>query len=155
MNLESDIDELLYEYPTTARVHNALQKCEEIKQIKDLINEDGSFVGYFMAIPNIGKKSAMDIDQMRRWFVKNHLTPHQENQIINVYEVLKSYSVVEVYHVKAKNEGEAVKLVGKQGSSQYHKSYDSLDYDDLVQVYDNEGPWELADYIDQYGDFES
>ena len=82
MNLESDIDELLYEYPTTARVHNALQKCEEIKQIKDLINEDGSFVGYFMAIPNIGKKSAMEIDQMRRWFVKNHLTPHQENQII-------------------------------------------------------------------------
>ena len=84
MNLESDIDELLYEYPTTVRVHNALQKCEEIKQIKDLINEDGSFVGYFMAIPNIGKKSAMDIDQMRRWFVKNHLTPHQENQIINL-----------------------------------------------------------------------
>jgi hypothetical protein len=82
MNLESDIDELLYEYPTTVRVHNALQKCEEIKQIKDLINEDGSFVGYFMAIPNIGKKSAMEIDQMRRWFVENHLTPHQENQII-------------------------------------------------------------------------
>jgi hypothetical protein len=82
MNLESDIDELLYEYPTTVRVHNALQKCEEIKQIKDLINEDGSFVGYLMAIPNIGKKSAMEIDQMRRWFVKNHLTPHQENQII-------------------------------------------------------------------------
>ena len=74
---------------------------------------------------------------------------------MNVYEVLKSYSVVEVYHVKAKNAGEAVKLVDKQGSSQYHKSYDSLDYDDLVQVYDNEGPWELADYIDQYGDFES
>jgi len=74
---------------------------------------------------------------------------------MNVYEVLKSYRVVEVYHVKAKNESEAVTLVGKQGSSQYHKSYDSLDYDDLVQVYDNEGPWELADYIDQYGDFES
>jgi hypothetical protein len=82
MNLESDIDELLYEYPTTARVHNALQKCEEIKQIKDLINEDGSFVGYFMAIPNIGKKSAIEIDYMRRWFVENHLTPHQEDQII-------------------------------------------------------------------------
>jgi hypothetical protein len=73
MNLESDIDELLYEYPTTARVHNALQKCEEIKQIKDLINEDGSIVRYFMAIPNIGRKSAMEIDEMRRWFVENHL----------------------------------------------------------------------------------
>ena len=158
MNLESDIDELLYEYPTTARVHNALQKCEEIKQIKDLINEDGSFVGGFgkpPKMPNIGKKSIVELDCIRRWFVENHLTPHQENQIMNVYEVLKSYSVVEVYHVKAKNEDEAVKLVGKQGSSQYHKSYDSLDYDDLVQVYDNEGPWELADYIDQYGDFES
>ena len=34
---------------------------------------------------------------------------------MKVYEVLKSYSTVEVYHVKAKDEDEAVELVDKQG----------------------------------------
>lgn len=71
---------------------------------------------------------------------------------MKVYEVLKSYSTVEVYHVKAKDEDEAVELVDKQG--RLHESYDD-GYDDLVQVYDNEGPWELADYIDEYGDFDA
>lgn len=71
---------------------------------------------------------------------------------MKVYEVLKSYSTVEVYHVKAKDEDEAVELVDKQG--RLHKSHDG-GYDDLVQVYDNEGPWELADYIDEYGDFDA
>jgi len=71
---------------------------------------------------------------------------------MNVYEVLKSYSTVEVYHVKAKDENEAVELVDKQGRP--YKSYDG-DYDDLVQVYHSEGPWELAEYIEQYGDFET
>lgn len=70
---------------------------------------------------------------------------------MKVYEVLKSYSTVEVHHVKAKDEDEAVKLVDKQG--RLHKSYDD-DYDDLVQVWHEEGPWELADYIDEYGDFD-
>lgn len=71
---------------------------------------------------------------------------------MNVYEVLKSYSTVEVYHVKAKDENEAVELVDEQ--SRHYKSYDG-DYDDLVQVYHNEGPWELAEYIKEYGDFEA
>jgi len=71
---------------------------------------------------------------------------------MKVYEVLKSYSTVEVYHVKAKDEDEAVELVDKQG--RLHESHDD-GYDDLVQVYDNEGPWELADYIDEYGDFDA
>ena len=76
MNLESDINDLLREYCTTARVYNALKMYEGIKQIKDLINENGSFVGgprKPRTIPNIGKKSAIEIDYMRRWFVENHL----------------------------------------------------------------------------------
>ena len=92
MNLESDIDELLYEYPTTARVHNAIQKCEEIKQIKDLINEDGSFVGSPRKpwlIPNIGRKSAMEIDEMRRWFVENHLNQSTEKDLVLRHKYFK------------------------------------------------------------------
>jgi hypothetical protein len=89
MNLESDIDELLYEYPTTARVHNAIHKCEEIKQIKDLINEDGSFVGSPRKpwlIPNIGRKSAMEIDEMRRWFVENHLNQSTKTTTLSDFD---------------------------------------------------------------------
>tara|TARA_B110000503_G_scaffold52852_1_gene84866 strand:- start:118 stop:507 length:390 start_codon:yes stop_codon:yes gene_type:complete len=89
MNLESDIDELLYEYPTTARVHNAIQKCKEIKQIKDLINEDGSFVGSPRkprTIPNIGRKSAMEIDEMRRWFVENHLNQSTKTTTLSDFD---------------------------------------------------------------------
>ena len=84
MNLESDIDDLLCGL-ATVRVRNAIQKYEGIKQIKDLINEDGSFVGGLgkpPKMPNIGKKSIVELDCIRRWFVENHLTPHQENQII-------------------------------------------------------------------------
>jgi len=78
MNLKSDIKHLLTEFPTTARVHNALTMYEGIQQVKDLINEDGSFVGgprKLWIIPNIGKHSVMEIDEMRRWFVENHLPP--------------------------------------------------------------------------------
>ena len=78
MNLESDIEDLLSEYSTTIRVYNALTMYEGIKQIKDLINEDGSFVGgprKPWIIPNIGKKSVEEIDDMRRWFVKKYLEP--------------------------------------------------------------------------------
>ena len=73
---------------------------------------------------------------------------------VYVYEVLKSYSTVEVHHVKAKDEDEAVELVDKHCESRHWRSYDG-DYDDLVQVYHNAGPWELAEYIEEYGDFES
>ena len=88
MNLESDIEELLYNYGfLTQRVHNALRKYEGIKQIKDLINEDGTFNHNPYSIPNIGKKSVPELRQMRVWFLENYIRPHQENQSMIKYEV--------------------------------------------------------------------
>jgi len=75
MNLESDIEDLLSEYSTTNRVYNALTMYEGIKQIKDLIYKDGHFVDNPKYIPNIGYKSAQEIDDMRSWFVKKYLEP--------------------------------------------------------------------------------
>ena len=88
MNLESDIYDLLCGR-ATERVCNAIQKCEEIKQIKDLINEDGSFVGSPRKpwlIPNIGRKSAMEIDEMRRWFVENHLNQSTKTTTLSDFD---------------------------------------------------------------------
>ena len=62
---------------------------------------------------------------------------------MNVYEVSKSYTTVDVYHVKAKDEKEAVKLVNKPDSSRYKRSYDSDDYDYVVQIYDDQKPVKL------------
>jgi hypothetical protein len=84
MNLESDIEDLLNECHLTVRVNGILKLYEGIKQIKDLIYKDGSFVDNPKYIPNIGKKSAQEIDYMRRCFVKKYLTPHQENQSMNI-----------------------------------------------------------------------
>ena len=85
MNLESDIDDLLDGYLTTERVYNAIQKYEGIKQIKDLINEDGSFVGGLgkpPKMPNIGKKSIVEINNIRRWFVENHLQGTEKDLVL-------------------------------------------------------------------------
>ena len=90
MNLESYITELLYNFGClSVRVDNALRKYEGIKQIKDLINKDGSFNHHPNKIPNIGKKSVTELRSMRVWFVENYLTLHQENQNQNKnkYEV--------------------------------------------------------------------
>ena len=107
MNLESDIEDLLYEYPTTVRVYNALKMYEGIKQIKDLINEDGSFVDNPKYIPNIGKKSVPELRSMRVWFVENYLTLHQENQNQNKNKKAKNKKV-KVYFDKQDNEIDVV-----------------------------------------------
>ena len=86
MNLESDIEDLLSEFDTTVRVYNALTMYEGIKQIKDLINEDGSFVDNPKYIPNIGKKSAQEIDYMRRWFVENHLNQSTKTTTLSDFD---------------------------------------------------------------------
>jgi len=69
---------------------------------------------------------------------------------MNMYAVLKSYTTTDVYHVKAKNKKEAVKLVDDPDSSRYHKSFDADITDSdwkVVQLYNNEGPWKPANYI--------
>jgi|TARA_B110000208_G_C11500452_1_gene333006 hypothetical protein len=71
---------------------------------------------------------------------------------MKVYEVLTSYMSVEVHHVKANNEEEALKQF-HNGESRHSKTYDD-EYDDLVQVSYDEGPWSLAEYTKEYGEFE-
>ena len=91
MNLESDIDDLLCGL-ATVRVRNAIQKYEGIKQIKDLINEDGSFVGGLgkpPKMPNIGKKSIVELDCIRRWFVENHLNQSTEKDLVLRHKYFK------------------------------------------------------------------
>jgi len=72
---------------------------------------------------------------------------------MKVYEVLTSYSSTEVHHVKANNEKEALERF-ENGESNHMKTYDG-DYDDLIQVWNEDGPWELDDYEKEYGEFES
>jgi len=69
---------------------------------------------------------------------------------MKVYEIIRYCNTTEVHYVKAKNEEEAVERVAEQGV--FHKSYDG-DYNDLVHVSHDEGPWELADFIEQNGDY--
>ena len=71
---------------------------------------------------------------------------------MKVYEVLTSYMSVEVHHVKANNEEEALKQF-RNGKSNRMKTYDG-DYDDLIQVSYDGGPWSLAEYTKEYGEFE-
>jgi hypothetical protein len=69
---------------------------------------------------------------------------------MNMYAVLKPYTTTDVYHVEAKDEKEAVKLVDDPDYSRYHKSFDAdiTDSDiEVVQIYNNEGPWKPANYI--------
>ena len=70
---------------------------------------------------------------------------------MKIYEILTSYMSVEVHHVKANNEDEALKQF-HDGESRHIKTYDD-EYDDLVQA-GEDGPWKLADYTKQYGEFE-
>tara|TARA_R110000764_G_scaffold235734_1_gene330431 strand:+ start:654 stop:1148 length:495 start_codon:yes stop_codon:yes gene_type:complete len=84
MNLESDIYDLLCGR-ASARVCNAIQKYEGIKQIKDLIKEDGSFVGGLgkpPKIPDMGKKSIRELEYIRRWFVENHLQGTEKDLVL-------------------------------------------------------------------------
>ena len=75
---------------------------------------------------------------------------------MKVYEVLTSYSSTEVHHVKANSEEEALKKF-RDGHYRYVKTYDGecLQYQDVAEVGDNDGPWELADYEKEYGKFET
>jgi hypothetical protein len=66
-------------------VCNAIQKYEGIKQIKDLIKEDGSFVGGLgkpPKIPDMGKKSIRELEYIRRWFVENHLQGTEKDLVL-------------------------------------------------------------------------
>jgi len=72
---------------------------------------------------------------------------------MKIYEVLRSYSSTEVHHVKANNEEEALEKF-EDGEYSHYKTYDG-DYDDLIQVCNDDGPWELDDYEEEYGEFES
>ena len=103
MNLESDIEDLLNECPLTVRVNGILKLYEGIKQIKDLISEDGSFRDNPSRIPGIGKKHAAEIDAMRRWFVENYLTPQKENQSMNKYSVTFQAAVELIVEAKDSN----------------------------------------------------
>jgi hypothetical protein len=69
---------------------------------------------------------------------------------MKIYEILTSYMSVEVHHVKANNEDEALKQF-HNGESRHSKTYDD-EYDDLVQA-GEDGPWKLADYTEDYGEF--
>jgi hypothetical protein len=78
---------------------------------------------------------------------------------MKVYEILTSYSSTEVHHVKANNEEEALERFEDGESNhmkhmKHMKTYDG-DYDALIQVSCNEGPWSLAEYTKEYGAFES
>ena len=73
-----------------------------------------------------------------------------------VYEVAKSYTVVELHHVRADSAEEAEEKMEK-GYTNFCKSYDG-EYDRdsrgrLILTMDG-GPWELADYEAMHGEFE-
>ena len=124
MNLESDIEELLDNFRSlSVRVDNALRKYEGIKQIKDLINKDGSFNHHPHKIPNIGKKSVPELRSMRVWFVENYLTLHQENQNKNKYEVTIRAAVKVI--IEAKDSVSAAETAWKENglNDRFRKRY--------------------------------
>jgi hypothetical protein len=94
---------------------------EGIKQIKDLIYKDGHFVDNPKYIPNIGYKSAQEIDDMRSWFVKKYLTPHQENQSMNQYKITVEKTLNISYVIDA-NTAEEAKEMLKKVSCVYEES---------------------------------
>ena len=106
MNLESDIEDLLNECPLTVRVNGILKLYEGIKQIKDLISEDGSFNHNPSRIPGIGKKRVEEIYSIRDWFVENYLTPQKENQSMNKYSVTLKPAVELIVEAKDSNSAE-------------------------------------------------
>ena len=103
MNLESDIEDLLNECGLTVRVNGILKLYEGIKQIKDLISEDGSFRDNPSRIPGIGKKRVEEIYSIRDWFVENYLTPQKENQSMNKYSVTFQAAVELIVEAKDSN----------------------------------------------------
>ena len=106
MNLESDIEDLLNECHLTVRVNGILKLYERIKQIKDLISEDGSFRDNPSRIPGIGKKRVEEIYSIRDWFVENYLTPQKENQSMNKYSVTFRAAVELIVEAKDSNSAE-------------------------------------------------
>tara|TARA_R110002074_G_scaffold359309_1_gene531843 strand:+ start:419 stop:631 length:213 start_codon:yes stop_codon:yes gene_type:complete len=70
---------------------------------------------------------------------------------MNVYEVLSSYTATEVWHVKAKNEEEALKKF-KKGAGEFYKTFDGPNNHDLLEVADE---WKLADFVDRHGELEA
>tara|TARA_R110002073_G_scaffold255435_1_gene417979 strand:+ start:318 stop:920 length:603 start_codon:yes stop_codon:yes gene_type:complete len=106
MNLESDIEDLLNECGLTVRVNGILKLYEGIKQIKDLISEDGSFNHNPSRIPGIGKKRVEEIYSIRDWFVENYLTPQKENQSMNKYSVTFRAAVELIVEAKDSNSAE-------------------------------------------------
>ena len=116
MNLESDIEDLLNECHLTVRVNGILKLYEGIKQIKDLISEDGSFRDNPSRIPGIGKKRVEEIYYIRDWFVENYLTPQKENQSMNKYEVTIQATVTKTLLIEAKDSNSAEEAAHEQFS---------------------------------------
>ena len=116
MNLESDIEDLLNECHLTVRVNGILKLYEGIKQIKDLISEDGSFRDNPSRIPGIGKKRVEEIYSIRDWFVENYLTPQKENQSMNKYEVTIQAVVTKTLLIEAKDSNSAEEAAHEQFS---------------------------------------
>tara|TARA_B110000238_G_scaffold164971_1_gene180130 strand:- start:3 stop:605 length:603 start_codon:yes stop_codon:yes gene_type:complete len=124
MNLESDIEDLLNECPLTVRVNGILKLYEGIKQIKDLISEDGSFRDNPSKIPGIGKKRVEEIYSMRDWFVENYLTPQKENQSMNKYSVTFRAAVELIVEAKDSNSAEDAAWDEFENLNRLDDSYD-------------------------------
>ena len=124
MNLESDIEDLLNECHLTVRVNGILKLYEGIKQIKDLISEDGSFNHNPSRIPGIGKKRVEEIYSIRDWFVENYLTPQKENQSMNKYSVTFQAAVELIVEAKDSNSAEDAAWDEFENLNRLDDSYD-------------------------------
>ena len=124
MNLESDIEDLLNECGLTVRVNGILKLYEGIKQIKDLISEDGSFNHNPSRIPGIGKKRVEEIYSIRDWFVENYLTPQKENQSMNKYSVTFRAAVELIVEAKDSNSAEDAAWDEFENLNRLDDSYD-------------------------------
>jgi|TARA_B110000259_G_C13883009_1_gene349735 hypothetical protein len=124
MNLESDIEDLLNECHLTVRVNGILKLYEGIKQIKDLISEDGSFRDNPSRIPGIGKKRVEEIYSIRDWFVENYLTPQKENQSMNKYSVTFRAAVELIVEAKDSNSAEDAAWDEFENLNRLDDSYD-------------------------------
>ena len=124
MNLESDIEDLLNECHLTVRVNGILKLYEGIKQIKDLISEDGSFRDNPSRIPGIGKKRVEEIYSIRDWFVENYLTPQKENQSMNKYSVTFQAAVELIVEAKDSNSAEDAAWDEFENLNRLDDSYD-------------------------------
>jgi hypothetical protein len=71
---------------------------------------------------------------------------------MNVYEITLLYTNVEVHHVKGESEEQALHNFSK-GEGEFYKTYDG-NYISEPEVSSNEGPWLLADYEEEYGEWD-